>query len=84
VIALTRVLGAALIALFTSPLEAQPARTHRIGFLSPVSATSHAAPVAAFLQGLREAGYQEGANLRIEYRWAEERTDRLPVLAVNI
>jgi putative tryptophan/tyrosine transport system substrate-binding protein len=81
VIVLTRVLGALLIVLFTGALEAQPARIHRIGFLSPVSITKHAAPVAALLQGLREAGYQEGANLKVEYRWAEEKTDRLPALA---
>jgi putative ABC transport system substrate-binding protein len=55
--------------------------TARIGFLSPTSAVAHAAPVKALLQGLREAGYQEGTNLTVEYRWADGRTDRLPALA---
>jgi putative ABC transport system substrate-binding protein len=76
-----RVLVGVLLALVTGVLVAQPTQIHRIGFLSPVSATSHAAAVAALLQGLREAGYQEGVNLKVEYRWAEERTDRLPALA---
>jgi putative ABC transport system substrate-binding protein len=56
----------------------------RIAFLSPTSAAAHAAPVAAFLEGLREGGYQEGANLRVEYRWADEKTDRLPALASEL
>jgi putative ABC transport system substrate-binding protein len=56
----------------------------RIGFLSPTSAKAHAAPVAALLRGLREAGYQEGANLKIEYRWAEGNGDRLPTLANDL
>ena len=60
------------------------AEVARIGFLSPTSAAAHAAPVAAFRQGLRAAGYQEGANLRIEYRWADGKADRLPSLASEL
>jgi ABC-type uncharacterized transport system substrate-binding protein len=72
-----------LLSLFVAlNAEAQaPREAPRIGFLSPTSATTQAAPVAAFLQGLREAGYPEGANLKVEYRWAEGKTDRLPALA---
>ena len=47
-----------------------------IGFLNGASPDRWAPYLAAFLQGLKEAGYVEGRNLAIEYRWAEGRYDR--------
>ena len=51
-----------------------------VGFLHSGSPASYAPSVASFLQALSETGYVEGRNVTVEYRWAEDRYDRLPVV----
>jgi putative ABC transport system substrate-binding protein len=55
-----------------------------IGFLSSASPAQWTSFVAAFRQGLNDAGYIEGKNLGIEFRWAEGHYDRLPALAADL
>ena len=67
-----------------------PAATHAqqpappvIGFLGTSTAAAWAGYVAGFRQGLSEAGYVDGGNVTIEFRWAEDRSDRLAPLAAD-
>jgi putative tryptophan/tyrosine transport system substrate-binding protein len=55
-----------------------------VGFLSSVSPGPWTHLVAAFRQGLSEAGYVEGRNVAIEFRWAQGQYDRLPALAADL
>jgi ABC-type uncharacterized transport system substrate-binding protein len=55
-----------------------------IGFIRSTSASGSADLVAALRQGLKEAGYVEGQNIAIEYRWAEGRDDVLPALVADL
>jgi putative ABC transport system substrate-binding protein len=55
-----------------------------IGYLDSSSADEYAPFLAAFRSGLTEAGFIEGRNVAIEYRWADARYDRLPALAAEL
>jgi putative tryptophan/tyrosine transport system substrate-binding protein len=55
-----------------------------IGFLHGASPEVFAPMVAAFRHGLNEAGYVEGHNVAIEYRWTEGAYDRLPAMAAEL
>jgi putative ABC transport system substrate-binding protein len=55
-----------------------------VGYLNSGAAKPMAGLVSAFREGLSEAGYVEGRNVAIEYRWAEGRSERLPELAAEL
>ena len=63
---------------------AQQRKLPTVGYLGISSPGPFAPLLAAFHDGLREAGFVDGQNVRLEYRWAEGREDRLPALAADL
>jgi len=55
-----------------------------VGYLSNGTPAGFSQLVAAFRRGLNEAGYVEGRNVKIEFRWAEGREDQLPALSAEL
>jgi putative ABC transport system substrate-binding protein len=76
-----------VLALLAAPhgTQAQPAaKVPKVGYLAPHSASPVASRDAAFRRGLSELGYVEGKNIVIEYRFADEKFERLPSLAAEL
>jgi putative ABC transport system substrate-binding protein len=75
------------IGLPAAPLAAdaqQAGKLARIGFLAPTSESAARQLVDSFRRGLQEAGYAEGQNMQIEYRWSEGRDDRFLALVADL
>lgn len=75
---------ATVLLIAAAPVQAQPTKIPRIGFLGGVSPAAVSARIESFRQGLRELGYVEGKSIAIEYRYAENKLDRLPALAAEL
>jgi ABC-type uncharacterized transport system substrate-binding protein len=82
-----RVVGVLVLILLGAPLTAQtqhPDKTARVAILVPGPSVPEAETYNTFRQGLRERGWIEGRNLILDFRYADNRYDRLPTLAAGL
>src|SRR5215510_7773085 len=77
-------LGAILFAFCSSAQAQQTGKIFRIGFLDNSTASGSAVLVEAFRQELLKLGWIEGKNIAIEYRFAEQKNERLPELVADL
>jgi putative tryptophan/tyrosine transport system substrate-binding protein len=80
----TILLGAILLVTGANAEAQQSAKIPLIGYLEGGPQSAHTARIEAFRQGLRERGYEEGKNIAIEWRFADGKLDRLPVLGAEL
>jgi putative ABC transport system substrate-binding protein len=74
-----------LSVIFPIVVEAQqPRKVPRIGVLFPGSRATFTQRTEAFIQGMKELGYIEGKTITIEWRWAEDKVERMPDLAAEL
>ena len=76
--------ASSLSALWPFTTHAQKQSLPIIGFVNFASPTTYDRQLAAFLRGLKETGYVDGQNVRVEYRWALGQNDKLPDLIAEL
>jgi putative tryptophan/tyrosine transport system substrate-binding protein len=79
-----KVVSGGAAAVWPLVARAQQSVTPVIGFISVATAKDYTPLLSTFLKGLSEAGYVDGRNVSIEYRWAEGRHDRLPAMVADL
>jgi putative ABC transport system substrate-binding protein len=77
-------LGGAAAVAWPLAARAQQSTIPVVGFLNPTFIESNADRLRGFHRGLKDAGYVEGENVEVVYRWAEGQNDRLPELAAEL
>src|SRR5262245_59010746 len=72
------------VAAWPVAADAQQPALPVIGFLNPTTSEALTGPMRGLRQGLKDAGYVEGENLTIEYRWADNQPEQLQAMAADL